>query len=408
MMNTASDHWFKQVHELWREASAIPLYGNIPAPDLDKISQALTKLFAPTAINLSTLPPKWLDPQQCKEKIQGHSNFFLTLPPHQGAIIWSMPASEKQRLSLSLLSAQKIPLDKSSDLTEGFYQYLLLEGLDVIGHCQASQELLPSITTEISIEEPFCIFDVNIKIDELSLWASVAISSSLLQSLKTFYSTKPIDKHTLNKNLQAELPLHITIGHTQLTALQYQTLKQGDFLLLDTCSYDPTLKKGTAQAFLDQTLVFHGKLKNSTLKVQDFAHYHEDTTFMQGQPPQQEPSFNDDAFSENEELLPSSEEEPIEEIPSEEEPLWAAEEPSSKAEELLTAKTDIPINIVVEVERLAITLDKLLSLAPGNILELSKTPEQGVALTVGGKKIARAELIKIGDVFGVKILSMAD
>jgi flagellar motor switch protein FliN/FliY len=46
----------------------------------------------------------------------------------------------------------------------------------------------------------------------------------------------------------------------------------------------------------------------------------------------------------------------------------------------------------------------LLHLKPGNVLELSVRPEQGVDLSIGGKKVAKAELVKLGDVLGVKIL----
>ena len=60
----------------------------------------------------------------------------------------------------------------------------------------------------------------------------------------------------------------------------------------------------------------------------------------------------------------------------------------------------------MEIGRLKINLDKLLHLKPGNVLELSVRPEQGVDLSIGGKKMAKAELIKLGDVLGVKILHL--
>ncbi|NDE82905.1 MAG: YscQ/HrcQ family type III secretion apparatus protein, partial [Chlamydiia bacterium] len=51
---------------------------------------------------------------------------------------------------------------------------------------------------------------------------------------------------------------------------------------------------------------------------------------------------------------------------------------------------------------------QLLELRPGNVLDLQVKPEQGVYVTVGGKRIARGELIKLGDVLGLKILKIGE
>lgn len=65
---------------------------------------------------------------------------------------------------------------------------------------------------------------------------------------------------------------------------------------------------------------------------------------------------------------------------------------------------DIPITISVEVGRLQMTIQKLTQLEPGNMLELDVHPENGVDLVVNGKCIGKGELLRIGDVLGVRIL----
>lgn len=65
---------------------------------------------------------------------------------------------------------------------------------------------------------------------------------------------------------------------------------------------------------------------------------------------------------------------------------------------------DIPITISVEVGRLQMTIQKLTQLEPGNLLELDVHPENGVDLVVNGKCIGKGELLRIGDVLGVRIL----
>lgn len=65
---------------------------------------------------------------------------------------------------------------------------------------------------------------------------------------------------------------------------------------------------------------------------------------------------------------------------------------------------EIPLALSVEVGRIEISIKKLMELEAGNLLDIGITPEQGVDLIVGGKCIARGELLQIGGTLGVRIL----
>jgi flagellar motor switch protein FliN/FliY len=69
-----------------------------------------------------------------------------------------------------------------------------------------------------------------------------------------------------------------------------------------------------------------------------------------------------------------------------------------------TTIEEIPLNIVVEVGRLQMSIKKLLELQPGNILDLNIHPEAGVDLVLNGKRIAKGELLRIGEALGVRII----
>jgi len=53
------------------------------------------------------------------------------------------------------------------------------------------------------------------------------------------------------------------------------------------------------------------------------------------------------------------------------------------------------------------SVKKMLELQPGNLLELDIHPENGVDLVVNGKRIAKGELIKLGEALGVRILDIS-
>lgn len=67
---------------------------------------------------------------------------------------------------------------------------------------------------------------------------------------------------------------------------------------------------------------------------------------------------------------------------------------------------EIPLTITVEVARIQMPLLKLMELQPGNLLDLNVHPENGVDLIVNGKRFAKAELLLIGEVLGVRILDI--
>ena len=92
-------------------------------------------------------------------------------------------------------------------------------------------------------------------------------------------------------------------------------------------------------------------------------------------------------------------------------PTTATSAPAPAAAPAVTAAPkgtidEIPFTLVIEAARLPLTLDKLMQLQKGNVLELPHSPESGVDIVVGGSCIARGELIKVGDRLAVRILDI--
>lgn len=67
---------------------------------------------------------------------------------------------------------------------------------------------------------------------------------------------------------------------------------------------------------------------------------------------------------------------------------------------------DVPIDVAVEIGRVELTADEVLRLRNGHLMELGRSPTEPVDLVVGGKRLAKGELIEIEGKLGVKILSL--
>lgn len=66
----------------------------------------------------------------------------------------------------------------------------------------------------------------------------------------------------------------------------------------------------------------------------------------------------------------------------------------------------VALTLTVELSRIQIPIKKVLEMRPGNLIDM-QMPEQGyVDLVISGKKVGQGELIKLGDVMGIRILEM--
>jgi flagellar motor switch protein FliN/FliY len=66
---------------------------------------------------------------------------------------------------------------------------------------------------------------------------------------------------------------------------------------------------------------------------------------------------------------------------------------------------DVSLTLTVELAQLTITAQTLLDLQPGNMLDLA-TPGNQALLTIKDKIVGKGEIIKVGDMVGVRILEM--
>lgn len=130
-----------------------------------------------------------------------------------------------------------------------------------------------------------------------------------------------------------------------------------------------------------------------------------DELFDEEESEEEELEENNTVPSDDEEEQESDEEEEDKESSTAKEPVASVIPSTEEASDPINPE-EIPINIAVEVTRLQIDVKTLMELEPGNMLQLNSSPEQGVKLVAGGKTLAHGELIRVGDLLGVRILEI--
>lgn len=397
-MTTQPLHWLKQIEEELQLSKRIPLWGAPPSFPWALFSQELASYLHVENVKISLEKQGFLSKEELLTSFGKNPSIrTLELTPLKGylSLVFSMESLAQITSDLLLPNPDTDPKGLGDiNLQEGFYQYLLLRTTECLEKLQVYQGLhIQWLDKTLIPETSSFACDISISFQEKVFPARIVFSQEFQYSFSHHFektAPSPFSSPLINT---VDLHFHLQAGSCLLSQEEWKSLRVGDFLILDTCSYNPELKKGTLQLTLEGTSLFKVKIKKNTLKILDYCAYNGEANMM------------DDEMD-----LESFDEEPPLELEPEEEMEKLEEAPEEKPDLLnsLSSPLEIPFPIVVEVDRIKMSLGKLLELVPGNILDLSVHPEQGVYLTVHGKKIARGELVKIGEALGVKIVELGE
>ena len=64
---------------------------------------------------------------------------------------------------------------------------------------------------------------------------------------------------------------------------------------------------------------------------------------------------------------------------------------------------DVPLDIAVELGRARMSIQDLLALGPGSVIELDKVAGEALDILVNDRLVARGEAVVVNDKFGVRI-----
>lgn len=64
---------------------------------------------------------------------------------------------------------------------------------------------------------------------------------------------------------------------------------------------------------------------------------------------------------------------------------------------------DVPLEVVVQLGRTRMTIQELLGLAPGSVIELDKVAGEPLDIVINDRLIARGEAVVVNDKFGIRI-----
>ncbi|MFY7842772.1 MAG: type III secretion system cytoplasmic ring protein SctQ [Rhabdochlamydiaceae bacterium] len=404
-MDTSLPFWIKQLSPNLQHLEQIPLWnGNFKFP-LDKVVDWLKNEFDLKHLSIQISEAKFIS-----SPFQGLAKDLNILPisviPLESSCFWLCALNDLGSLNRLFLSPQPTIKGLSDPkLQEGFYYFLCSSFLAGLKELNIFKQLSLNIGSDSLKESEGVAYDITLSVDQISVYTRLFFPKSFHEEWQQKVENVLELKNHSSLGKKIILDIHLKIGTTVLSPSDWASVKKGDFILLDKCSFDPNTRKGYVDLSLPSHRLFRGEYKDSQIKIKDYIFYEQDNLSMDKQDIFEEDlpddsnhhSQNDEENHELESSALSFEEE-------EEEVQQEDLDPFPVSEDLKPNEIDLTFHL--EICRLQLSLEKLLQIKEGQLIPLSYKAEDKVNLVLNGKVVARGEVVKIGDHIAFKVSEM--
>lgn len=421
--------WLPELERTVLSQNDIPLLGQCPDFPLEEFKALLQEHFGCANLEVDISNPSMTQGEEALSHLG------------EGAKVLSFAASSIES-PFFLALAQKdydatvelfaFPGDKKGpavpqSLRDGFFLFCLSRVLQQFPRLSFTPEMsYQYLGSDQQPQGPALSIDVGIRAGDGSLSARLILPEAFRKEWVSYFARRPSPSQRADAlSAVPDLSLSLEVGRVRMSLEEWNGVENGDFIILDRCTADPGSQKGWINLSLNGKALFRGRFKKEGIKLAQFARNQERTpSDMANEYPEDDEDLygdEDESIEAEENLYSEDEEEQTEgfaESPEEAEDFLeddedevddeeATEEPAGQvAERELVNLDELPVEVVVEVGRLKVSAKELMSLRPGNILETSISIESPVYLVANGKPVGKGELMKLGQVLGVRVSNM--
>lgn len=410
--------WLKQLPSAVFQHDRKPLFGASPPFPWENLNEICRDTFLLPHLKIEPINQEWRSDEALLNGLGTHPIALrFKVPPLEGDVRWVMSQGDVETL-MQLLLSKKADLFKflDRDFVEGFHNFLAAEAVHAIQQLDWDKELNPSLSAsrDLPTETAFTI-DVSIGTPDKKIYGRLFLSPTFLDSWRNRYADRSLSTYLRSPLAEKiQIPVQLIGGKTVLTRKELASIRLGDWVLLDHCSLDSDSDKGRVLLTVNDHPLFRARLKQGSLKILEYP------LSLEAEVPVNTDHDEDDDldFGDETDFSEFEEESVDEKIPAEDEeetPAHKDEEapiptqmapPQAPGGKKAIDPSELPVTIHLEIGRLQMSVQQLLQLEPGNALELNIRPEDGVDLVVSGKRIAKGELLRVGDAIGVRILDI--
>lgn len=406
--------WLKSISRELFTLDATPLLGTCPPFSWERFSQEFAKAFTLDQFTITPQEPVWREKEAILKGVAMPAVCTqVTAAGMEGAASFWICLEDVEHLMAKALKISEVVSElQSEDVVTNFHKFLSIETVAILNSLGFDPRISFKITG-YSKECPDAALcqDIMVTSGSEKMLMRLVLAQDFLSSWRAFFAKQEPPQVDLD---HVECEIRLEAARTQLRFDDLLKITPGDLVLLDQVFYDPQAGKNQVQITLNGKPLFRAELNAGSLQILEISTQSEVHIPMveQTPPPEQleENPFEEVEENEDEglELVEAAAQMPIEQLVKEtpktvKQP--AIKEAEAPRNEALSANS-IPVQLVVEVAAVNLSVQKLLELTPGNMLDLGIHPESGVNLVVNGRTVGRGELLKIGETLGVRILQI--
>lgn len=421
MVAQSAYDWVRFVERAILDLDTIPQFGNIPSFCWEEFSEQIAHLFTIPHLKIRPTKSDWYSPSTIAENLGEDAlclNFSVLPLQGKASLIFSPLDANKFVTWL----AEKRKGDRevlNTEFIRGFLAYVSAETMNFLQKQSFFDGFLLRYITDKGIPSARALgVDICLEAYKEKVSCRLVLPEMFRKNWISYHLERP--KHfTLESLKMIEVPCGVTVGHIQYSSKEWKAIRKGDFIPVPNGQVDLDTKKGSLHLSIGNKELYRVRLKDGGIKILEQTIYEEDSMYTDdGDDHDDYEDMLDDDLDDEEssDAFDASDEEEYSEeamldkdedaFEDEEEPL---ENKSTKAPTMagtLGKIEHVPLSISVELTRFRMTCEKLLQLKPGNLLELNVHLEKPVDLVANGKVIAQGELIRVGEVLGVRILNI--
>lgn len=416
--------WLPYISKAIIEAKETPLISSLQLTK-EKIEQSLYEILQIASLTLELEEFKFMQSDELLAKIGSDSKIIsFNMPPLEGNAHLIFDSNEFTTLLNLSLNLETTAIN--SDIVQAYQDFFFAKIMQSIESSNQLGGLSLKLAKDNTLPKDACLtLEGIINTSKAKFPFYLVISPFLRKSLKDYQ----IKQNIKPSNIPPHIPLDLScaIGKVHLSLYDWQNICEGDFIIIDSLGFDLLKKTGNIALSYKNNVLFYGKLNDNTIKISQSSAHSVEAESMTNDPSKKkeaneedkDSSFflgeDDDFYEEDEDLKKLLKEEHSKLSHEEQEaPSTVTNERAQESEKVISkvepkkivSPQDIPLNIKIEIANLTLTAKELLEIQPGNEFPLGKDIDGNVNLMVSGTCIARGELIKIGDILGVRILSL--
>lgn len=273
MKKTQSSYeWVREVQPDIKALDSIPLTGHAASFPWEELTARLARTFERQDLSITPAEISWKSEQELYDGIGTNClPLSFSLAPIQGEVHFLMPIHEIGQLAALLLTKDSHPgmnmLEPS--FVESFYRFFALETLYHFHEVFADKTINPILANQGTHPNQHSLCqDIRLESAGQTLWGRLVISPQFRQSWVEHFALNP-EPTELSKELSEsiEIDVHLEAGSTSLTLAEWNTVRLGDFMILDNCLLDPETFEGPITMTAHKRPLFKSELKNNKIKI---------------------------------------------------------------------------------------------------------------------------------------------